>query len=180
MQITAYILTARHFPLALARSPPRPRDPSFAAAPELASLLRGPDGALLPNVSLSEKMKFSMMTERVQADMARMAHPASVESAVLFGIEAHVCIQQTALELLGAGKRVFLPIDGVSSQRRGDREVALRLLESAGATLTTSESLLFMLLGTAEHPKFKDVSKLLVKANAATAARGGCQLDALR
>lgn len=82
------------------------------------------------------------------------------KSIVLYGIEAHVCIQQTALDLLGLGYEVHLPVDGVSSQRVQDREAALVRLRKAGAFLTTSESLLFELCKDAKSDTFKKLAPL--------------------
>ncbi len=62
---------------------------------------------------------------------------------------------------------MFVVVDGVSSQRPGDRTVALQLLSSAGAALTTTESISFALTNTASHPRFKDISKLIIAHNEA-------------
>ena len=56
------------------------------------------------------------------------------------GIETHVCVQQTVLDLLAGGYRVYVPVDAVGSRYRIDFETGLRRMESAGATLTTTES----------------------------------------
>ena len=85
------------------------------------------------------------------------------DTLVLFGIEAHVCVLQTALDFLRDGKTVYLVVDGVSSQRLGDRAIAIRAMETAGARLTTTESLIFLLLDTAEHPSFKAVQKHVIE-----------------
>lgn len=120
------------------------------------------------------KLRFSMWTDEVAAHVARVAPGA--QHVVLCGIEAHVCVQQTALDVLAAGKACWVVVDGVSSQRPADRAVALALLRDAGATLTTTESLIMMLLGGAEHPQFKPVQRILVAHNAAAAAAGEPQL----
>jgi nicotinamidase-related amidase len=91
---------------------------------------------------------------------------AGRSSVVLAGMETHVCVLQTALDLLTAGFHVFLPVDALSSRSRTDHETALRRLESAGAVLTTAETTAFEWLGGAEHPQFKAVSNL-VKARSA-------------
>lgn len=120
-----------------------------------------------------EKLKFSMLTDEVQAHLAeRFPAPDTLESVVLFGIEAHVCVQQTALELLGKGVKVYLVVDGVSSQRWGDRSIALEQLKQAGAVLTTTESVIFTLLRTAGAPEFKQVQKIVIEHNRKTAAEG--------
>jgi hypothetical protein len=105
-----------------------------------------------------EKKLFSMITEDVKA---KMAEAPERKTFVLFGIEAHVCVQQTALDLLEQGYAVHVLVDGVSSQRAHDRAVALRRMEKAGAYLTTAESMVFMLLGGASHPQFRTVAALI-------------------
>lgn len=82
-------------------------------------------------------------------------------SAVLFGLEAHVCVQQTTLDLLAQGFDVHIVVDGVSSQLASDRSVALARLQQAGAFLTTSESVLMELIRGKEHEHFKPISNLL-------------------
>ena len=127
--------------------------------PEVSAALRDGSGALLPGVALFEKSSFSMMTTGVNLHL--LAAAPDYETAVLFGIEAHVCVQQTCLDLLAQRKRVLLLVDGISSQARGDREVALAHMLARGAEATTTGSLLFQLLRTAEHPSFKPVSQLV-------------------
>jgi nicotinamidase-related amidase len=80
---------------------------------------------------------------------------------VLTGIETHVCVLHTALDLLSAGFRVFLPVDAIGARYRVDHDTALRRLEQAGAALTTTEGCAFEWMGGADHPRFKDVSKLV-------------------
>lgn len=89
------------------------------------------------------------------ADMAQR------KSAVLFGLEAHVCVQQTTLDLIERGYDVHILVDGTSSQLVGDRAVAFTRLQSAGAFLTTSESVLMELIRGKEHEHFKPISALL-------------------
>lgn len=80
---------------------------------------------------------------------------------LLAGIEAHVCVQQTALDLLAAGKRVYLAVDAIGARHRIDYETALRRLESSGATLTTTEAALFEWCEASNDPNFKALSKLI-------------------
>lgn len=79
------------------------------------------------------------------------------KKALVTGIETHVCVIQTVLDLLGMGYEVFLAIDGVSSQRPVDRSTAIRRMEKAGAVLTTGESSLFEMMGDQQTPEFKKV-----------------------
>lgn len=164
-------------------------------ATELQPYLRSesnPRGALV-----LAKTKFSMMTPeldgaleaafpvthlpelRSQPDFGaswKDAAPVTgfgLRHAVLYGIEAHVCIQQTALELLARGVQVHLVVDGVSSQRRGDRAIALANLAAAGASLTTTEAIVFQLMGDAKHPAFKQVQPLVIEHAAAFKGEAG-------
>lgn len=84
-----------------------------------------------------------------------------VGKILLAGIEAHVCIQQTALDLLAEGYRVYLAVDAIGARHEIDYTTALRRLESAGATLTTTEAALFEWCEVAGTPEFKQISALV-------------------
>jgi nicotinamidase-related amidase len=77
------------------------------------------------------------------------------------GIEAHVCVQQTVLDLLAQGWRVYVAVDATGSRYEIDQQVALRRMESAGATLTTTEAAMFEWCGVAGTPEFKQLSRLV-------------------
>lgn len=77
------------------------------------------------------------------------------------GIEAHVCIEQTVFDLLAAGWRVYVAVDAVGSRFAVDHETALRRMESAGATLTTTEAALFEWCQEAGTPQFREISLLV-------------------
>lgn len=85
---------------------------------------------------------------------------ARIERALLCGIETHVCVQQTALDLLAAGYRVYIAADAVGARGAIDHEVALRRLESCGATITTTEAALFELCERAGSDPFRTISGL--------------------
>lgn len=90
--------------------------------------------------------------------------PASgIGSVVLAGFETHVCILQTALDLLTRGIVVFVAVDAVASRFAIDHETALRRLEQAGVVLTTSESLLFEWCRGADHERFREVRSLITE-----------------
>src|SRR5262245_28190426 len=86
---------------------------------------------------------------------------AARPKVVLAGIETHVCVLHTALDLLALEFRVFVVADAVSPRFRHDDEIALRRLEQAGAVLTTTETCLFEWVGGASHPQFKAISGLV-------------------
>jgi nicotinamidase-related amidase len=80
---------------------------------------------------------------------------------IVVGIEAHVCVLQTALDLVAAGYFVHVPANATGSRRPLDASAALYRMARAGVTVTTSEAVIFELLGTADHPRFKDVHRLV-------------------
>lgn len=77
------------------------------------------------------------------------------------GIESHVCVQQTVFDLLSEGFRVYVAVDAVSSRRELDLRTALHRMESAGATLTTTEAALFEWCEVAGSAEFKQISVLV-------------------
>ena len=85
------------------------------------------------------------------------------QQIVVTGIEAHVCVLQTALDLLSDGYEVFVPYDAVNSRRKSDRKWALRRMASSGAIITTTESTLFELVERCDTAEFKTIAKLVKK-----------------
>lgn len=83
-----------------------------------------------------------------------------IHRVLVCGIETHVCVQQTVLDLLAAGYQVYLVADAVGARHAVDHEYALRRMESSGATLTTTEAALFELCGIAGNEAFKRISAL--------------------
>lgn len=84
-----------------------------------------------------------------------------VRHVTLCGIEAHVCVAQTALELMNLGFRVQVVADAVGSRHRTDWEFALRRLERAGAVVSTTEAVLFEWTECSDRPEFKTISNLI-------------------
>ena len=80
---------------------------------------------------------------------------------IVVGMETHVCVFQTVRDLLKGGFSVFVPRDAVISRTEANREVGLRLCEKAGATVTSTETVLFDLLGSAGTPEFKELAPLI-------------------
>lgn len=81
--------------------------------------------------------------------------------AIVVGIEAHVCVLQTALDLLEAGHMPFVVADGVSSRDPANKQLALDRLRANGVEIVSAEMVMFEWLHTAQNPVFKAVSKLL-------------------
>jgi nicotinamidase-related amidase len=84
------------------------------------------------------------------------------DQVVVCGIEAHVCVMQTTLDLLDRGLEVHVVADAVGSRHAQDREVGLHRLDRAGATLTTVEAALLELCERAGTPEFKAVQKVIL------------------
>lgn len=75
---------------------------------------------------------------------------------VVAGCEAHVCVQQTVLGLIAAGRKTYVVKDAVGSRNSDNKETALRRMERHGAEIVTTEMVLFEWLQTAEHPRFRE------------------------
>jgi len=118
-------------------------------APELASLL--PPAAI-------PKLAFSCWGEAAFRDALQRLGRRQV---VLAGMESHVCVCQTALDLLQASYEVHVATDAVSSRTAENRQVGLDRAAAAGAVLTSTEAALFELLRVAQGPKFKAVLKIV-------------------
>jgi nicotinamidase-related amidase len=83
-----------------------------------------------------------------------------IHKVLLCGIESHVCVAQTALDLLADGWRVYVAVDAVGSRFEIDYRTAMARLDSAGATLTTTEAAMFEWCEAAGTPEFKEISRL--------------------
>ena len=76
-------------------------------------------------------------------------------------MEAHICVLQTALDLIEAGKTVFVAEDAILSRTPANKANAIARLQQAGAIITNTESVVFEWLGNANHEAFKALSKLI-------------------
>ena len=88
-------------------------------------------------------------------------HAAPIRHVCVCGIESHVCVLQTAIELLRRGFAVQVPTDAVAARGEEDHRAALRRLEASGAAITTTESVLFEWTERSDHPAFKSISALV-------------------
>lgn len=117
--------------------------------PELAAKLPSP---------LPDKVAFSCCAVDSMLEQFRGSGRTTV---LVSGIETHVCVMQTVLDLLALGFRVFVAVDAVGSRYATDHETALRRMEQAGAVLCSAEMAVFELTGRAGTPKFKQISQLV-------------------
>ncbi|RHY36456.1 hypothetical protein DYB25_010975 [Aphanomyces astaci] len=110
-----------------------------------------------PDVKTFDKTRFSMLTDDVRAELDA-TKPTSI---ILCGIEAHVCVLQTCLDLLEQGYDVHVPVDAVSSSTSLLRSTALTRLQQSGVYLTSVESIVFQLVRDSKHPDFRTISSLI-------------------
>ncbi len=116
-------------------------------------------GATVPGVAC----KLPQGTPRIEKTCfsACAALPLTRPQVVLTGMEAHVCVLQTALELVAAGREVFVVRDAVCSRTEANYSNALARMQAAGVILTNTESVIFEWLRDAAHEQFRAVSKLI-------------------
>ncbi|KAF8338976.1 Isochorismatase-like protein [Cantharellus anzutake] len=110
------------------------------------------------NVQVFPKTKFSMLMPEVK-EVVRPGDAPTGRLAVIVGIESHICVLQTALELLKLREEVVVIADGVSSCNPEEVPIALATIRQAGGLVLTSESFLYMSMGDAASPSFKASSK---------------------
>ncbi|MBV7433899.1 hydrolase [Cardiobacteriaceae bacterium TAE3-ERU3] len=113
---------------------------------------------LLDDVPIFEKRSFSVCDNE-----AAMAHITAQKRKIclLFGVESHVCVMQTALDLLDKGYQPVLITDACSSRNPHDHEIAIARMVAAGVRMATVESILFELLRSSTHAQFKTISALV-------------------
>ncbi len=115
-------------------------------------------GALAPEGAVFEKISFSCARELGFLPRLRELARSQV---VVCGMEAHVCVMQSALSLIEAGFQVFVVEDAVGSRRHADRDAALDRLRRAGGTVVTSEMVVFEWLERGDAPAFKELLALI-------------------
>jgi len=113
---------------------------------------------LVPDLTPISKMCFSCCdTAAFMTALERVNR----RHILLAGIEAHVCIYQTAADLIARGYTVEVVVDCISSRTAENKAIALEKLKAAGAQITSAETVLFELLKTAESPKFREIVKIV-------------------
>jgi nicotinamidase-related amidase len=105
-----------------------------------------------------EKMTFSCTGE---PNYIEAFQNTGANQAVLCGMETHVCVQQTALDLLATGYQVHVAADAVRSRKKQDWAFALERMRQAGIVITTAEAIVFEMLVKCGTDEFKDISKLV-------------------
>lgn len=105
------------------------------------------------------KHTFSIMNDpKLKESILKMAN---IRSFVLFGLETHICIEQTATDFLDAGYDVHIVADCTTSRSSEDRSLAFQRLRQMGCFVTTSENVIFKLMGSKNHPQFAQIVPLV-------------------
>ncbi|XP_037954214.1 isochorismatase domain-containing protein 1-like [Teleopsis dalmanni] len=110
---------------------------------------------------LAAKTQFSMLVPELECKLQEVYTENKLTDVVIFGIEAHVCVEQTVLDLLNQDIRVHVVADCCCSRAKQDRRTALNLMRHLGGMITTSESICFNLLGNKNNPKFNAIRDLV-------------------
>ncbi len=113
---------------------------------------------LLPEARPIPKFSFSCCRDK---GFNQAIKDLNRKQLLICGIESHICVYQTTLELLQQGYEVQVVADVVSSRIVRNRDIALSRMQSEGAKLTTTEMAIYELLQTAESPRFKDMLKVI-------------------
>lgn len=113
---------------------------------------------LLPDVPGIRKLSFSCCAN---SECGAAIAAAGRRQVLIAGIEAHVCVYQTAMDLREGGYEVQVAADAVSSRSPRNRDIGIEKMRDAGIAVTSVEIALFELLKTAEAEKFREISKIL-------------------
>ena len=113
---------------------------------------------LLPGVQPLSKLSFSCTDDETFTKTLKASNRKQI---LISGIECHICIYQTARDLIGSGYEVYVITDTVSSRTLDNREIGLSLMRQMGAVLTGTETVLFEMLKIAKGESFKAISQIV-------------------
>ena len=111
--------------------------------------------AELPEGCVAGKLHFSAVAGGCHSLAAAGSHP----QLVVCGMESHVCVMQTVLELLAGGRQVFVVAEAVGSRRESDKALALARMRQAGAVIVSREMVVFEWLRKADSELFREISR---------------------
>ena len=116
--------------------------------------------SLLPKVSFNkiQKMDFSLASSKELLDEL---DNKKITNLIVCGFETHICIQQTVLEFLQEGYEVLVISDAMGSRNNLDHEISLQRMLNKGATITTTESIIFEICKTSDRKEFKEISNII-------------------
>ena len=112
----------------------------------------------LNDPSIVEKLTFSCCGS---SELMTQLQDKNIQQIVICGIETHVCVQQTALDLIANDFQVYLVRDAMSSRKKIDHKTAINRMRYEGVIITTAESVLFELLVKAKTAEFREISHIV-------------------
>lgn len=105
-----------------------------------------------------DKTSFSCLGDlKIEEELMKIHRPW----AVVLGIETHICVMQTALDLLRQGRSVAVVADAIGTRNQTDHQYGLKRMENSGALLITTEMLIYELLGRSDSEEFKQMLPLI-------------------
>ena len=105
-----------------------------------------------------EKMRFSIAFEN---NIIHSLREKNIKNLIICGFESHICIQQSVLDFLQEGYKVYVIADAIGSRNIFDHNISLDRMRSKGAIITTTESIIFELCETSSRKEFKSISNLI-------------------
>ena len=111
----------------------------------------------LPGAEVFEKISFSCITEDIFPELISLGK----KNIIVCGIESHVCVLQTVIDLIANDYQPVLVADCISSRKEIDKLYAIERAREEGAIVTTYESILFELIGCSKHENFKEISNIV-------------------
>ncbi|MHC4950371.1 MAG: hydrolase [Planctomycetota bacterium] len=145
--ILIQIAKALDIPILCCQQVPKALGPTIE---ELSSLLTGVESINKSTFSCCGDETFMRKVDRLK-----------LQTAILCGIESHVCVFQTAMDLIQHGLYVHVVADATSSRTHENKSIGINRMAKEGAVITSTEMLLFELLHDAKHEKFRELSKLI-------------------
>lgn len=120
--------------------------------------------ALIDGSEILDKSEFNALANK-ETESRIAALPKAVDTVILVGVETHICIYQTAMGILAKGLDVWVVADGVSSRKLDDHQAGLYRMQSMGASIGSSEMLIYELLGKAGSPEFRQILPIIIARN---------------
>ncbi|KAN0040830.1 hypothetical protein ACTFIV_003366 [Dictyostelium citrinum] len=137
--------------------PLRYTERTVLSSPSLSST--SPSYSSLSIVKVFDKITYSMYTKELVKYVNE--NLPNLKTVILTGLESHVCILQTALDLLEQGYEVHVIEDAVASVQSKECTSSLKRMQQSGVFLTSTESVIYQILQSDDHPKFKNIHELI-------------------
>tara|TARA_Y100001968_G_C19128178_1_gene605340 strand:+ start:60 stop:623 length:564 start_codon:yes stop_codon:yes gene_type:complete len=113
------------------------------------------------NSIIFDKMSFSCCGSKKLINFLEHEY---IDTVVICGIESHVCVQQTSIDLIQLGYNVVIAVDAINSRNIYDHEIAIKRIENSGVIVSTTESIIFEWCKTADRVEFKNISEIIKKS----------------